>query len=612
MQRTLLRRSLPGLVALAALTAAPQSVQSRELLIVLTETDQTRNGHPVLKLHENPTETTTTLTRGLSGLILRLYELEQSYLARADGITPEPAYILLSSTQGGFPRQGFYLEEQDKSSVGYVDVHKEGRLAGRFGAMDQIFPHELAHVMRRQLAGELEDGGTNQVHAIGVRTDPVVAFNEGFAEHLQTMAIEHPDAHPDTAALLQDAEAYPTVLERLDEYRRELTARVAVAPRMSMGFVAWFSNGEDVLRYHAVKANAFQHEVSLPPHLLTSDPYRAYLLENILLDDPQGAVRPLPRLLSTEGAISAFFYRWATDDPLRSTYRDEPFYELFGTSAAEVQPELNVYLKILHVFYLAKPQRLLDFVEGYESEFPDEAERVGQIAQEIFGTPVLRRTPEIWMANPDFETGTTVFDQFRGLPRTHTFDLNAASVVDLVAVAGVTPELARAIRNDSPFDTVDDLTRVEGISAALVERFREMVTELDRLRAELEEETEQTLSIRSILTPYLWRAGGVLLLAAAFAGLLHRTIRLHRADPATRFSWWRTAVNGLAASLVSLLAGWILGPGHLSFLAVGLMLGIPATIWCGARTRRGAVAGRVFIAWLVAAVPGVLLIVPWF
>jgi hypothetical protein len=33
---------------------------------------------------------------------------------------------------------------------------------------------------------------------------------------------------------------------------------------------------------------------------------------------------------------------------------------------------------------------------------------------------------------------TTLFDQFRALPRRHTFDLNAASLVDLLTVEGVT------------------------------------------------------------------------------------------------------------------------------------------------------------------------------
>jgi hypothetical protein len=478
--------------------------------------------------------------------------------------------------------------------------------------VDQIFPHELAHVMQRQLAGELAEGGTNQVHALGVRTDPIVAFNEGFAEHLQTMAIDDPDAHPATAALLQDEDAYPTVLRRMDRYRREMTARLAMAPRMQMGFVAWFSNGENVLRYHAVKDNAFLREVTLPPRLLTIDPYRAYLLENVLPGDPEGPVKSVPRSLSTEGVIATFFYRWATDEELRTTYCDEPFYALFGTSASEIPPELNVYLKIAHVFYMAKPQQLLEFVEGYETEFPDEAERVEQLAREVFGTPVLRRTPEIWMANRDFETGTTVFDQFRGLPRTHTFDLNAASLVDLVGIPGVTPELARATRDEAPFASVDDVARVAGMSPALVEHFRDMVVEMERLRAELSEEPEQTLSIRSILTPYFWRAGAVLLLAGVIGGLLHRAIRLNQASPEIRFSWWRTVVNGFAASIVSVLVGWGLGPGYASFLAVGLLFGAPGSIWCGVKTRRGALATRVMIAWLAAAAPGLALITPWF
>ncbi len=70
--------------------------------------------------------------------------------------------------------------------------------------MDQIFPHELMHIIVRQLAGEPRVSGGNQVHAVGVRTDPVVAFNEGFAEHVQVLAVDDPAAAAETGALALD------------------------------------------------------------------------------------------------------------------------------------------------------------------------------------------------------------------------------------------------------------------------------------------------------------------------------------------------------------------------------------------------------------------------
>ena len=171
------------------------------------------------------------------GSSYRVYRWIQLYRQAVEaGLEVEPAYVLLSERQGGYAREGFVLGEVEKPTAGYVDVHKDWPVAGKFGALDQIVPHELAHVIRRQLVGPLADGSANQVHALGLRTDPVTAFNEGFAEHLQPMAIDHPDADPATRSLAADGEASERVSARLAAYRREVAARLAVAPRLRMGF----------------------------------------------------------------------------------------------------------------------------------------------------------------------------------------------------------------------------------------------------------------------------------------------------------------------------------------------------------------------------------------
>ena len=195
---------LSALLAALAWGATPAPVDAQAPLIVLTETGDTRSSLPVLETHPDAQRVLAVLTRGFSGRMLRLYQLEQAYLKRRAGVGPEPAYLLLSSRQGGFPVVGFWLGAEDKRQAAYVDLYKGGNPDGRFGAMDQIFPHELGHVMVRQLAGEPKRGGSNQMHAVGVCTDPVQAFSEGFAEHFQVMALDDADASPATARLLND------------------------------------------------------------------------------------------------------------------------------------------------------------------------------------------------------------------------------------------------------------------------------------------------------------------------------------------------------------------------------------------------------------------------
>ena len=158
--------------------------------------------------------------------------------SRATGRAPEPAYLLLSDRQGGFPQFGFYLDGVKKADAGWVDLHRRSTLAGRFGAMDQIFPHELLHVIVRQLAGEPRESGGNQMHAIGVRTDPVNAFSEGFAEHVQVMSVDDPDAVPETAALREDGDALARAEREFAGYGRELAARFPLGSPVAAAFPA--------------------------------------------------------------------------------------------------------------------------------------------------------------------------------------------------------------------------------------------------------------------------------------------------------------------------------------------------------------------------------------
>jgi hypothetical protein len=243
---------------LALLAAGPlvvkQAKASASNLVILKETGRTRENMPVLQIDRDSAAVAEVMSRGFSGRLLRLYQWEQEYLRRAANSTPEPIYLLLSGQRGGFPRFGFYLDEEEKRGVGYVDLHKTSPLKGRFGSMDQIFPHELVHVIVRQLAGNGGAGGSNQIHAVGVRTDPNEAFSEGFAEHVQIMAIDDPDADPATRALATNEEFRKMAVSQAKRYLSELQANFAPFGPMRMGFLVWFSGTEQVWRYFAVKA----------------------------------------------------------------------------------------------------------------------------------------------------------------------------------------------------------------------------------------------------------------------------------------------------------------------------------------------------------------------
>ena len=581
--------------AAPALSAPPQ-------LVVLTPAGANQGGLPVLA-RRPAGEVDRVLSRGFSARMLRLYALEQEYLRRETGTPPEPAYLLLSTQQGGFPRFGFVLDGTPKPGVGYVDLHQSSTPAGRFGAMDQIFPHELLHIMARQLAGEPRESGANQVHAIGVRTDPVTAFQEGFAEHVQIMSVDDPDAHPATRALREDDGVRARADGEFAAYARGVGARLLLGSPSELRFLLWFSSSEQVLRYHAVKANAFARASPVPGRLLKrSDKYAAYLFQSVMPGAPGDAVKPPGVLLSTEGVVAHLFWRWVTDAGLRGRYRDDDFYARFGVSPSAVDPIDNAYLKILHALRAGRAADTVTFLRAYIAEFPDEALLVQQVVTDALAGQDVPAAPEIWLANPALQTGTSLFDQFRALPRTHTFDANAASSLDWLAVPGVTPEAAERLLSGVPYGDLQAVVAQSGPDTAL----RERIANMDNAMAELRRasEVEESLSLWAVARAYLWRLFAYVVAASALGAWLARRACAVR---------WRWAVPcGLVSALLVFALAWVvISPAWMPLAAPVLVGGLPAAVWVAFRRRSGKDAALAAAAWLMAALPALALASRW-
>ncbi len=582
--------------------------------MILRDTGVMRNGLPVLEEHGGAQDVVRSLGRGFASTMIDLYALEQAYLHGKGGPPPEPAYLLLSQNEGGFPRFGFFLGGTDKSGVGFVDLREGQRTSGSFGALDQIFPHELAHVILHQMAGPSPPGGSNQIHAVGLRTDPIYAFDEGFAEHFQIMVVDDPNVDPWTRALTFDVGYGTAAYLTLAAYKHEMSAPWAPLTRRRMTFLFWYSGTEQVLRYHAVKANIFARAPRIPDRLLSDDdPYHAYLLDNIMPGEPEDPPKPFRQMIATEGVIASFFYQWTTNETFLNKYREEGFYQQFGTTADDVGPLENAYLKLFHVFYEHKPHDVLELIAGYQATFPDEADAVDQMARTAFLGQEMVAAPQIWLANPDFQTGTSLYDQFRGMPRTHTFDLNAASEVDLIGVPGVDRILADRIRNQSPYASVDDIAEVPGVTLEVAERFRAMRRAMESLSSSVQE-METGLSFGDILKPYYWRLIRLLLPAALLAAIFYWLARfaLDTGEVLERPFWLRLLLNGVAATLIGLLgaASWPAAPFLLALISVAAWLGLPAAAWAFWQTGDLRQTAAILVAWLAAALPVATLLTP--
>ena len=587
-----------ALLCLLAASAAQPAQSGDPLLVVLSDTGRQQDGRPVVERIEAP-DHLKVLTAAYSGRVLRLYRLAQRFAHQ--GKPPQPAYLVLSDNQGGFPRAGFVLDGEVHPDTTFVDLHRRSNLTGPAGAMDRIFPHELMHIIVAELAGEAPEGKASQVHAIGVRTDRITAFNEGFAEHAQVMAIDDPDVFPATD-VVRDASARDSAMRQFDDYRRAVSARWAIAPKARMTFLLWFSRGEQVLRYHAVKDNLFSYEPEVPERLLTPrGAYRAYLLENVLPGRAGGVPKSAARLLASEGFVSALFVRVLNAPEIREGEPAGELYARFGVSREQIDALDNAYLKVFAAIRRGHYDAAA-VVDAYAELFPQEADAVRRIMRETLAGQDVPRGPELWLLNEQFTAGTTLFDQYRTLPRPQSFDLNAASPAELAAVPHVDGSLARSILNGAPYASIDDLQRVPGMTPQALAAFHGMRAAMNAPPKPGTEE-EGSLSIRSIVLPIVWRALIVWLICAAVAAALYRSMR--------RVSWWRLALNGLGVSLVGLIAGWTIdnGTGWLAVAAPLLLFGVPGGLLALWRSRSPRAAGGVLAAWAVATLPAALAVV---
>ncbi len=588
----------------AALLCGTASAQAASpLLVILRPTGQTRDGLPVLTRHTDAAAVEAVLTRGFSGRFLRLHALEQAFLSHRTGRAPEPAYLLLSDRQGGFPQFGFYLDDEKKADVGWVDLHRSSTVSGRFGAMDQIFPHELLHVIVRQLAGEPRESGGNQVHAVGVRTDPVNAFDEGFAEHVQIMAVDDPEAVPETRALVGDPRPLERATRDLERYARELSWRWAPVRPSQVRFLLWFGRTEQALRYHAVKANLFAHESPVPASLLDRhDKYQAYLWQNVVPGTPDGAAKSAPVMLSTEGVVAHLVWRFVTDPALQQQPESDVLAR-FGVVASEVTPLETVYLKLFVALADGRPGTAADLLRAYMRAFPADAAAVARIVRDALLGQELPSAPEIWLANDALMPGTSLFDQYRGLPRPHTFDVNAASELDWLTVPRVAPDLARRLVAGAPYASLEALRTVPDMTPELLAHVSEMSTAMKALLSPASAE-EESLSLWSIAMPYLLRLGGVILTAALAGAWLARRARVARR--------WTAALMGLAAACVTIAFAWIVSsPWWYPVLGPVVLFGVPWAAWRVVRRRKAGALVVPLAAWAAATMPAILVSGVW-
>ncbi len=410
-----------------------------------------------------------------------------------------PAFLLLSSREGGFARVGFWLDTDGERTFvpsGYVEMVVDEASVEDNGIVS-TFCHEMGHVIIRNLVPSFADrpSPSTKMHMSMTVTDYQTAFDEGFAEHFQTVVADQ--------------------IESATPQRAGLVAQVRGL---------WHSGIDAHMRVHGVRENLYIHGKTTPTCMdECADAYELYLdSETSILFDHE-TLKTGQQMMACEGVIATLLYRMTNDKRLagRSLDIDLKIIAAIGAMGRQAEPTVSMmefvdrYMELFPEDRAAMADMVIattygatmsqDAVKTYERAA--RSGRLGNIdafradAQELIkrlrelttavtaaiapsteSQPRLISLwgnigPELWLLNSDFRIARAVWEKDRSIPL--ALNLNTATEAELMTVPGIDSGLAAAIvrlrGNLGYLQGLADLESVPGMIADVMTRLQSMM-----------------------------------------------------------------------------------------------------------------------------------------
>ena len=465
-------------------------------IMVLQPTGDTISGLPEMEKMDPTSKIFLSLIPVIDSSFIKefidIYMIAQHYLKNMGEIEEvEPAYIAITSNEGGFPRKGFALidneEKKLKKETYYIDISNSQALRDPSGLMTftQLYPHEMGHVLLHLLCKEDSIGNNTKsvnMHFFNTITDYSTAFNEGFAEHIENVSRLNEKNEKIKLGIREDL----TKIEKESPYFIQGFKKDFLIPSrlgyFKSSMIYWYQRYEDYIRYQwAMDGSVKKKNESLhTPNVKDIITFRNSGV-SLNVDESKNLVQKH----ATEGVISSFFTH-LTSSGLAENYLPNEFYKpfiehtLIDTTRPEYKltPLENQFIKYFHVlhnyviFNQSTRSQLYDFVDGYIQSFPDEANVVRSIYEEVVGDSYdAHIPPPLWLMVEGYNHRMVVFDPFDAITiPVYTFDLNAAEVEDLMIIKGISKSDARTIikfrEENGFFNSLEDLENIQELTNA--------------------------------------------------------------------------------------------------------------------------------------------------
>ncbi|UCE24357.1 MAG: hypothetical protein JSU74_13885 [Candidatus Zixiibacteriota bacterium] len=287
---------------------------------------------------------------------LGLYDMARTVVESTGRPCSQPPEFYIALEPGGnYADLGFRLKRGDDiSSYPNIAYLKLGPREWRF---DITLLHETGHAVVKILASgnDLPKKRIASIsHSTAALTNRTTAFDEGFAIHLETLAIHLSDDRHLRNKYRHEQSLFGTWPGFLAEYYRQSSDLM--------------SYSQSVARYYSVRENAFAFESACQQP--------DYLRVQLEKERDYSTLRNANQLLQSEGFYASFFFSLMTQG--KSLPTAEVVVERRDRMLAALQGTLSDYESLG-----PDTPYLLRFVESYRNLFPEEAAQIVDILLDL-------------------------------------------------------------------------------------------------------------------------------------------------------------------------------------------------------------------------------------
>lgn len=413
-------------------------------IVMLEPTEETREDLPVYMQDGNYEGFDEIYNSSIIKDFIRIYNNSLKYSKNAN----TKLNIIFKKDSGCYGGNEFYLKDEkgnyEKKDENYIEL-STGMLKreGQIGGITEIFPHELGHVIYGMSAksSDFNWPSSSNMHYSDVITSYHTAFNEGFAEHFQKIAIKYEQNDGLKERINKDLEIKEGYLGVKDKIKRDFNMPLRLEfYRVISPF--WQSKYEEIKR--------LTYDGYLDSINQDFDDLNKSLVYNSLALEKGEDAKSYEKSLSTELVVANFFFKLVDEGE--------------GVLDERYEKIVNVFSKYLNSDDMPE---IIQFVNGYINEYPKEKDRVLQAFKEATGHDYKEKCKKEIFLTSEESYSNSIMDQYGANKSKCRLNINICDYMQLMSL-GLSKEDSKAIldyrNNNDGFNDISEINNIDNLS----------------------------------------------------------------------------------------------------------------------------------------------------